>query len=183
MTVSGSYFGPRLRRYPYSYSFSRYSFIGGWATWRRAWQYYDNNMESWPKLKKDNWLGTIFNDTRTVNYWATIFDNSYLGRNNSWAYKWMFSSWARAGFTAIPRVNLLNNIGYGIQATHTKLKKGRYTKLYAEELIFPLRHPPVIRLDLKVDKYMQRKYFFYDPVWFVKVVKDIARRILKMARK
>src|SRR6266480_8001684 len=39
-----------------SYYFSRYCYIWGWATWRRAWRCYDREMTEWPSLGKNGWL-------------------------------------------------------------------------------------------------------------------------------
>src|SRR5712691_1210425 len=39
-----------------SYFFSRYYYIWGWATWRRAWQLYDREMTAWPAMRRSGWL-------------------------------------------------------------------------------------------------------------------------------
>ena len=50
------------RRTDYSYYFSKYVHIWGWATWRRAWKYYDIDMKSWPEIKEGGWLKDILKD-------------------------------------------------------------------------------------------------------------------------
>jgi hypothetical protein len=45
MTRSGNNFQFGRKRTEYSYYFSRYTLIWGWATWRRAWQHYDAEMK------------------------------------------------------------------------------------------------------------------------------------------
>ncbi|MFM6024920.1 MAG: glycosyltransferase family 2 protein, partial [Dolichospermum sp.] len=53
-------FGQQRRNY--SYYFSRYSHCWGWATWKSAWQYYDDTMELWPQVRDENWLFDILQD-------------------------------------------------------------------------------------------------------------------------
>jgi len=50
MHISGSNFQPGYTRGPFSYYFSRFNPIWGWASWRRAWQHYDLNMKLWAEL-------------------------------------------------------------------------------------------------------------------------------------
>jgi hypothetical protein len=38
---------------PYSYYFSKFGPIWGWASWRRAWEHYDVDMKLWPLVKRE----------------------------------------------------------------------------------------------------------------------------------
>lgn len=52
MQIGGTNLLSEWQRSDDSYYFSKYGAIWGWATWRRAWQYYDVNMKLWPEVKK-----------------------------------------------------------------------------------------------------------------------------------
>ena len=54
-----------------------------------------------------------------VDYWTRIFNSAYKGGVDSWAYPWFYACWAQRGLTVIPDENLVSNIGYGCEATHT----------------------------------------------------------------
>jgi hypothetical protein len=56
MHISGDNFQLGHRRSSDSYYFSRYSHVWGWATWQRAWKFYDVEMKLWPDFRDRNWL-------------------------------------------------------------------------------------------------------------------------------
>jgi hypothetical protein len=141
---------------PYSYSFSRIPVCaGGWATWRRAWQYWDRQMKLWPALRDTSWLFDILGDKRVVEEWQNIFTKAYSNSNTAdyWDYQWAFACWAQSGLSILPTtVNLLSNIGFDEEATHTKLINDRRANLPTAEIIFPLQHPPYAVRDREADK-------------------------------
>jgi hypothetical protein len=157
--ISGDNFQQGRRRTPYSYYFSRYTHIWGWASWRRAWAQYDHNMRAWPELRDGGWLMDILADRAAVEYWTRIFDDTHGERNSSWAYRWTFSAWSQSALTVLPAVNLVSNIGFGSQATHTHEHDRTKADLGLEEMIFPLQHPPYVLRDARADAYSQRHLF------------------------
>jgi hypothetical protein len=175
MVISGNNFQKGQQRTNYSYYFSRYNHCWGWATWRRAWEFYDDKMYLWPKVRDGNWLMDIHDqDTRVVNFWKDIFQNVYKRELDSWAYCWTFACWMQSGLTIIPNVNLVSNIGFDIGATHT-MHKSRSANIPVEDLKFPLKHPPFIIRDSIADKYTQKIHFGTSFLMLLK--KNIARFI------
>jgi hypothetical protein len=77
MTISGNNFQFGRKRTDYSYYFSRYTLIWGWATWRRAWQQYDVEMKQWASVRDGNWLQDILHDSQAVKYWSKLFQGCY----------------------------------------------------------------------------------------------------------
>jgi hypothetical protein len=132
-----------------SYYFSKYPHCWGWATWRRAWAHFDDEMRQWPALREKGWLREWLPDPKARAYWQTIFDGVHSRRLNSWAFGWTFACWSH--------VNLVQNIGMGNESTHT-------TTLAAEakqssEIEFPLKHPGRVETDQAADDYIQRHWF------------------------
>jgi glycosyl transferase family 2 len=159
MMISGDNFQHGRRRAGYSYYFSRYTHIWGWATWRRAWQRYDHRMAAWPELRDGGWLMDVLGEREAAEYWARVFEETFSERNNSWAYRWMFAAWSHSGLTVLPSVNLVSNIGFGEQATHTLRHDASKANLGLGEMVFPLRHPPYLIRDAQADAYSQRHLF------------------------
>jgi hypothetical protein len=60
MHISGDNWQNGTRRGNGSYFFSRYSLSWGWASWRRAWRYYDVGLSAWPTARKEGWLASNF---------------------------------------------------------------------------------------------------------------------------
>jgi hypothetical protein len=121
MHISGHNYQYGHRRGNASYYFSKYAHVGGWATWQRAWSSYDITLI--PEQER-----------------AEIWDAA-----------WMFSIWQNGGVAALPNTNLVSNIGFGPDATHTRVK-GRFAAIPAAEMEFPLRHPGRIAIDDAADR-------------------------------
>lgn len=165
MMISGDNFQRGEPRADYSYYFSRYAHVWGWATWRRAWQRYDHGMTAWPEIKREGWLLDVLDDATASDYWGNIFEETYAERNKSWAYRWMFSTWTQSGLTVLPNVNLVSNIGFGEFATNTLQHNDSISALAVAEMIFPLKHPAFIIRDAKADALTQRTIFYIPPRW------------------
>jgi hypothetical protein len=124
-----------------SYYFSNLGTTWGWATWRSMWQKLDLTLGDWPRIKKDKMLSEIFDDSKAVSFWTQHYDERYEGRGvRSWDSSWIYTLLKNNALAVIPRVNLVANIGFRPDATHTVLKDSRFTPP-AKTLEFPLRHP------------------------------------------
>jgi hypothetical protein len=144
-----------------SYYFSRYCYIWGWATWRRAWQCYDREMKEWPSLGKNDWLKEKVATSTAINFWRRHFDDGFEQHPdglNTWDIQLVFAFWRHQMRSIVPRENLVRNLGIGADATHTKQPRRR-----AEQsngfLKFPLQHPARQAADEKADRHMQAKVF------------------------
>ena len=159
MVISGDNFQFGRKRTDYSYYFSRYNHCWGWATWKRAWQYYDLEMKLWQEIRDGNWLEYILHKPRAVKYWNKVFQASYDRIIDSWDYQWTYTCWIQNGLTILPNVNLVSNIGFGTEGTHTTSNNSPVAKLPTEKMYFPLRHPPFIIRDAEADEFTQKTLF------------------------
>jgi hypothetical protein len=159
MTISGDNFQFGARPSNYSYYFSRYVHVWGWASWRRAWNYYDVHMTLWPKMKQSGWLYELFENKRDSKYWEDVFDLAYQGKTGTWDYQWLFAGWQQSGLSVIPSVNLISNIGFGAGATHTGDKGGKVAAMSTHEMLFPLSDPPSVMRDSIADDNTARLFF------------------------
>ena len=165
LMISGDNFQRGRRRTDYSYYYSRYTHIWGWATWRRAWRLYDHRMSAWPELREGGWLLDILGDRKAAEYWARVFDETHDERNTSWAYRWTFTAWNQSGLTVLPNVNLVSNIGFGEGATHTQRHVAGASALPVAEMTFPMSHPPYLIRDGQADAFSQQTLFASPPLW------------------
>jgi hypothetical protein len=120
MMISGNNFQQGQQRSPYSYFFSRACHIWGWATWRRAWQHYDFEMQTYARFKEDQVLENILDNPDEVRHWHSLFEKMARKEIDTWDYQWVYSVLAQDGLSVYPEVNLVSNIGFGEQATHTR---------------------------------------------------------------
>jgi hypothetical protein len=140
---------------PYSYYFSKYTHAWGWATWKRAWSHFDWRMERWPEMKAARLIETWCSDPYEQRYWTELFDQMYGGAPDVWDYMWMFACWSQSGLSALPRVNLVLNDGWGDDATHTKSPVTAPPLSELEEI----HHPPFVLRDTEKDELTFNKNF------------------------
>ena len=160
--VSGNNFQNNIIRGDGSYYFSRYNHCWGWASWKRCWRKYDSNLNSWPFLKSYSHLENIFDNNRQKKYWQKIWDKLYLhDKPDSWAYRWTYSCMVNSGLTLLPNKNLVTNIGFGEDSTHTKEKKQNIPKLDNDlrDYFVNIKHPKFVLRDKKADFYTEENYF------------------------
>jgi len=176
MAVSGDNFQKDPARNEFSYYFSRFNHCWGWASWRRAWSYYEKDMRSWPYIRDNNYMQDILLDKAVVKYWGKIFETAYRNEIDSWAYRWTFSCWIQNSLTVLPNVNLVSNIGFDGDATHTTGKDNANSQIPVFNLLFPLKHPNWMIRDKRADEYTQ-KTTFNQPNIFYRVIRSLYRLI------
>ncbi len=158
MNISGSNFQDGKKRGNASYYFSIYPSTWGWATWRRAWRLYDKNMREFPDFIAKNKIHEIV-PRRAVNeqrYWLGFFQKEYSGKFIFWDVKWLFTIWSHGGIGIIPNYNLVTNIGFGPDATHTK---GDLGLSIATENLTNIVHPHTLATNDQADRYHYRKLY------------------------
>jgi hypothetical protein len=163
MAISGNNFQSGTKYGDDSYYFSRYNHVWGWASWRRAWQHYDFTMSQWPQIRDDGWLNSVFDNRASVRYWTVEFDKMYNCGVDTWDYQWTFACWIQNGLTILPQVNLISNIGFNADATHT-LKDVPWANQAVHSAKFPLIHPPFVLRNSKGDLYTDRIMFEPNPL-------------------
>ncbi|MDK3155403.1 glycosyltransferase family 2 protein [Kamptonema cortianum] len=141
-----------------SYYFSRLFHIWGWATWRRAWRHYDVTMQAWPAFKQTRGLRAALPDRDMRGFWSRTFDLSHRRAIDSWDHQWSFACLRAEGLAVIPSVNLVANIGFDGQGTHTESHHHNPAP-HSAPLPFPLRHPAAITWNREADRYVQRRNF------------------------
>lgn len=82
---------------------------GGWATWKRAWQYYDDDVKKLYHKWENRW--EEFNRFGG-DYLSKQLIANYEGRMNTWFIKWHSVLLERGGMTLYPGKSLTNNIGF-----------------------------------------------------------------------
>ena len=141
-------------RNSYSYFFSKYVHGWGWASWRRAWKYYDYHMKSWPEFKTSRLLEKVCDSPYEVQYWTQIFDQMHADPQvlDTWDYQWIYACFSQNGLAIEPNYNLISNTGFNRpDAAHTVGDSPRSNLSVAE--ISNLDHPPFTVRDKTADIY------------------------------
>jgi hypothetical protein len=142
-----------------SYYFSRYPHCWGWATWRRAWQYYDFDMTEWKRNSDRKWLRQVIENRSELRWWTFNFSMTLGGRIDTWDFRWTLAFFRNRLLNAIPYRNLVSNIGFGPDATHTLELTGPQADLPVFAMLFPIVHPPTLSRDIGADNYSSLHLF------------------------
>lgn len=148
-----------------SYFFSYYGSIWGWATWRRGWKKFDVDMALWGDDRAKKFVERILASKMQYFFRKRVFDLSYSGKIDAWSYAWSFARLVNSGLSVVPEVNLVQNLGFGVEAIHTKSSINPFSNLRRNEIEFPLKHPKNVVVDRDFDKKYFLKLTIYSRVY------------------
>jgi len=163
MHVGGnnSQFGKK--RNVHSYYFSKYPHIWGWATWKRAWQkfHYEFSINTTKDIMQA--MNYYSFDQKEIEYWSYHWEilNSE-NKIDTWDIQWTFSCWLNKGISIVPNVNMISNIGFSDEATHTNQLATILANTPTQE-IKTITHPKQIIIDNSADLFTFKKYNLLEP--------------------
>lgn len=153
-----------------SYVFSKFSFVWGWASWRRAWQRMSLELDGLEQFEAEGNIQNFIGDRAAQAYMLDKFRVTQRRENNSWAYAWFYSILKNNGLCVVPTLNLVQNTGVGDEsATNTK-GANKSAAIEAKSLRFPLRHPTDFTVNPDLEKrffYTSQKTRFRLLIWFM----------------
>jgi FkbM family methyltransferase len=156
-SISGDNFHKGESKLSQSYYASKYFHCWGWATWRRAWNEYSTVASENQSAVRLEDLRLVSNGNPAfVSYWWPILKKCQSSQIDSWAYPFLFESFKNQKIHLHPSSNLIENIGFGDEATHTTGSAFTYP---TEELEFPLIHPEPLTANIEADKVTERIHF------------------------
>jgi hypothetical protein len=177
--ITGNNFQNGKWRGDASYYFSKYNHMWGWATWRRAWKHYQEDINFWPKWKTSDAWKKYNSDKIEKKYWQKSFDLVYKKKIvDAWDYPWTASIWYKGGLTATPNVNLVSNIGFGKDATHTFSKNDKNANVPTQE-IGEIIYPEEIKQNISADRYNFDNFFDGLNIRFPHNLFRLPKRIIK----
>jgi hypothetical protein len=157
--ITGNNFQNGKWRGDASYYFSKYVHCWGWATWRRAWNYYQGDLKFWPEWSNSKAFFKCVPDKVERRYWKKIFDLVYAKKLESiWDYPWVANIWYKNGLTVTPNINLVSNIGYGENATHTHDENSKFSNMPTMGLSHII-HPKQVLIDIEADRFVFDNHF------------------------
>ncbi len=154
------------------YYFSKYNHIWGWASWRDRWKKYDFELKS---ISDDKFIENIHKEKKAQKYWKQIFWKMKRKEIDTWDYQWTFTLWYNEQLSIIPNLNLVSNIGFGKDATHTTVES-EFNNMEHFELILK-NHPKDIIQNIEADDFIT-KYNFLPKPFIIRVLNKL-QRVLK----
>ena len=151
-----------------SYFFSETYNVWGWATWKRAWKYYDVEMKKWGKIDKKKFIRGLGYGFLNKIKSERLYKLTWNGKIDTWDYQWDFACHLDSGLCIVPKMNLITNIGFGGDGTHTTNDNAKQMMLKRYKIIYPIRENKNI---------ISSKRYLYSTIKFFRG--NIIKRILK----
>jgi hypothetical protein len=185
MHIGGSNFQNGKKRGRGDYYFSAIPHIWGWATWKRAWDKYDFTLNGYSDNECLEMLKKLCRKDHIINYWVNIYNAMSKGMIDTWDYQWHYTLLKNNGISISPNINMVSNIGFGINATHTTEENILLSDLPIFE-ITNLKHPGKIIVSTIADHYTYKHIYgiarpknWYDKLYIPNKIKRL-KNIIKI---
>lgn len=156
--VTGTNFvPPEHQSDPGTYRFSRVPIVWGWATWRRAWAGYRFDIAGWrSELPMRRAWQAMGGTLPSYLLWSANFDMMARHRVDTWDLQFVRHCMTAGAWTATPPVNLVENVGFGADATHTHRTPGYLRPVGQASPGWPA---PPVALDERADRWLMREVY------------------------
>ena len=152
-----------------SYVFSRFSFVWGWAGWRRAWEKMSIDLNGLTEFERSDEIRQLVENPKAQAYMLDKFHATQNRKNNSWAYAWFYSILKNNGLCIVPKVNLVQNVGVGEEGATNTTERNEKASIRAKSISFPLIHPQTFQPNPIIEQqffYLSQKSKIRLWVWY-----------------
>lgn len=145
----------------YSFVFSTFMNMWGWATWRDRANKIDYQMNEWKVIPNKTWW--VYNhakqylfdaDINWYRLWRDKFTKVAADPGFTWDWQWMYHQLKNKQLSIVPAVNLISNIGFDADATHTVETSNPAANIPVGSMPSPL----VVPTDMKPDLIYEEQY-------------------------
>lgn len=138
----------------YSYYFAKIQHVWGWASWADRWKQYKFDLKDYDEKNVEK-----FSENKNVqNYWRVILNKMKKHEIDTWDYQWAFKVVEMDGLCINPSKNLISNIGFGENSTHTSDKDNPLANMQVYE-IETIIHPKVVSINQTAVDYIYKHHF------------------------
>ena len=162
-----------------SYYFSNLTHSWGYASWWRAWKDYDFQLKTFDDFKIRGLIEKKFSKSDERRYWLKIYYNMLAGVYDTWDFQFLFKMWEKDAVCIIPNENLVTNIGFGNNATHTTNKDDPAANRPLGHVI-KIIHPVKKTISHEADRHFFKNILLQDNKWERRLKKILS--ILKLSK-
>ncbi|MBU6157434.1 MAG: nucleotide-diphospho-sugar transferase [Bacteroidetes bacterium] len=168
LSINGSNLGYQLSN-GNSYTYSRFMNMWGWATWADRAQVIDYSLSEWKQVHKPLWFlyqrmrqGLFDTDINWYKYWQHKFDLTVTRETITWwDWQWIYHQLRNRKLSVVPSKNLISNIGFIEDATHTKASDNPAANLPLQSLPKQLKYPAEIKYDRVYEEFYVKWVWCY----------------------
>jgi hypothetical protein len=151
--ICGCNFQEGIIRGEGDYYYSKLTHVWGWASWRRVWNKYDFSMNGLETAIEDDFLAALIDNKWNKNALYNAFTSTKLGEIDTWDYQYMFLNQVNSHLSVIPNYNMISNIGFNADGTHTFDTNSPMSNVSFNKLPVDMEHPRFIFQNRMADKY------------------------------
>lgn len=155
--ICGCNFQDGIKRGDGDYYFSKLTHVWGWASWRRVWDKYDYLMTDLEEAIEIDVLSSLTDIKLNKKILYNAFKRTKRGEIDTWDYQYLFSNQVNGHISIIPNYNMISNIGFNSDGTHTFDTNSPLSNVEFRELPNHIIHPKYIYQNRIADKYTLKK--------------------------
>ncbi len=189
MQISGSNYVTMDGRPLETYYYSALNDIWGWATWKSAWSKFSIDMTGLDDFLSQGLLDVYVENPEISSWLRAYLVAAKNPSSTTWSSQWSYAMAEQFAFTIVPPKNLVRNIGFVGEGTHSGSPRWRiYSSIMAEE-IDNIKSPSFFSPSRKLDRIRFDLIKKTDPIfsWTSKLKMGLRRLIpdviLKLRRK
>ena len=131
-----------------------------WASWRRAWNYFDYEMKQYSIKDLRKAMKRYGATLREIEYWQERLEEIHVDclGGSSWDQQFWMTIWLTGGKGICPNSNLSSNIGFDQFGTHTTDSNNVGSERPTEPIL-PLTHPSDTSVQRESDLLFHKTYF------------------------
>ena len=131
-----------------SYDFSHYMVTGAWASWARAWKGFDLDLLSLDARQFRRHCKKLLYSVTEADWWyfKVLEIQRDKKKKSYWDFQMQIHLFKNSGLTIHPRANLVSNIGFDGEGTHT-LSNNAGMGNRPVFGILPMTHPKSMKVD------------------------------------
>lgn len=187
ISVNGSNLGYELKN-GNGHSFSRFMNMWGWATWADRANAIDYSLRHWREIKHPLWFlyrnmrqNLLDTDINWYKYWQNKFDLTITSESVTWwDWQWIWHQTLHQQLSVVPAVNLVSNIGFHDDATHTQRPEHPAADLPIKPLPVAYKHAAKIKIDkIYEEKFVKWVWCYHKRLSTTFYIKQFISKILK----
>jgi acetyltransferase-like isoleucine patch superfamily enzyme len=148
--ISGANFKGNKEYGRSSYYFGTVGHFWGWASWRRTFVNYIQDIENISVEETKKSISENFKEKRLQDYWAKTVYWLKEKEVDTWDYQLFYMLWKQRGLIILPNANLISNIGFGEKALNCTGTDSPFSNAPTNSIL-PLEHPIIVRRNYKAD--------------------------------
>lgn len=172
-----------------SYSYSRFMNMWGWATWRDRAMQIDYQMNEWKTIgNKTAWVyqhtkQQLFDtDMNWYRLWRNKFTKVATDPGFTWDWQWMYQQLKNRQLSVVPSSNLISNIGFDTDATHTFEAENPAANIPTQPILLPLKHPAQMKPDFVYEeKFVKWVWCYHKRLPTMFYIKQFISRLIRRA--